>query len=81
MFYYELEAPLDPESFLKDPLLSMFLFNKIGEHAYKQLRSRYIQNADWNEGYKEVSRTFLDVFKPSTRGKASLSVEEEYESR
>ncbi len=81
MFYYELEAPLDPESFLKDPLLSMFLFNKIGEHAYKQLRSRYIQNADWNEGYKEVSRTFLDVFKPSTRGKTSLSVEEEYESR
>ena len=81
IFYYELEAPLDPEAFLKDPLLSMFLFNKIGEHAYKKLRSRYIQNADWNEGFKEVSRTFLDVFKPSTRGNTSLSLDEDYESR
>ncbi len=81
MFYYELEAPLDPESFLKDPLLSMFLLNKIGEQAYKQLRSRYIQKAGWNEGYREVSRTFLDVFKPSTKGESAISIEEEYQSK
>lgn len=80
VFYYELIAPLDAESFLKDPLLSMFLLNKIGENAYKQIRSRFIQSANWNDGFKDVSRTFMDVFKPSSKASQPISQEEEFES-
>lgn len=81
IFYYELAAPLDADSFLKDPLLSMFLLNKIGENAYKQLRNRFIQTANWNDGFADVSRTFVDVFKPSTKTGNSISYEDEFQSK
>ncbi|NLY79192.1 MAG: helicase DnaB, partial [Lysinibacillus sp.] len=62
-FIYELVRPLDAETFFHDPLLSMFLFSKIGEQAYRKLRKRFIKRVD-KESYKEVSRTFVDVYKP-----------------
>ncbi|MCM3743594.1 DnaD domain protein [Sporosarcina luteola] len=63
-FCYELLPPLDAKSFFDDPLLSTFLFSKIGEQAYRSLRSRFLVDDPLDEQYKEVSRTFLDVFKP-----------------
>ena len=63
-FLYELSPPLDAKGFFEDPLLSTFLFSKIGEQAYRDLRSRYTVLVEKSEGFNEVSRTFLDVFKP-----------------
>lgn len=63
LFIYELERPLDAEAFFQDPLLSMFLFSKIGEQAYRKLRKRFVKKVD-KEGYTEVSRSFIDVYKP-----------------
>ncbi|MDV6377568.1 DnaD domain protein, partial [Sporosarcina sp. GW1-11] len=51
--------------FFSDPLLSTFLFSKIGEQPYRQLRSRFLDEQISKEDYHEVSRTFLDVFQPS----------------
>ncbi|MGE6516316.1 replication initiation and membrane attachment family protein [Lysinibacillus sphaericus] len=62
-FLYELMRPLDADSFMKDPLLSMFLFSKIGEQAYRKLRQRFIRPVRDSE-FKDVSRAFIDVFKP-----------------
>lgn len=62
-FLYELARPLDADSFFKDPLLSMFLFSKIGEQAYRKLRQRFIVPAR-EAAYKDVSRAFIDVYKP-----------------
>ncbi|MER1998841.1 MAG: DnaD domain protein [Lysinibacillus sp.] len=62
-FIYELQRPLDAKTFFADPLLSMFLFSKIGEPAYRKLRSRYTQIVDLT-GFSDVSRSFTDVFKP-----------------
>lgn len=62
-FIYELVRPLDAASFFDDPLLSMFLFSKIGEQAYRKLRKRFIK-PDHKQAYQEVSRTFIDVYKP-----------------
>lgn len=62
-FLYELVRPLDADRFLKDPLLSMFLFSKIGEQAYRKLRQRFIAPAR-EADYKDVSRAFIDVYKP-----------------
>lgn len=68
-FLYELLPPLDAKSFFEDPLLSTFLFSKIGEQAYRNLRNRFAVMIDETESYSEVSRTFLDVYKPIMAGK------------
>lgn len=62
-FIYELVRPLDAREFFADPLLSMFLFSKIGEQAYRKLRSRFCKQVD-KQGFTEVTRTFTDVYKP-----------------
>ncbi|MHA6260641.1 replication initiation and membrane attachment family protein [Sporosarcina sp. CAU 1771] len=68
LFVYELLPPLDAKAFFTDPLLSTFLFSKIGEHAYRSLRARFTANVEGMEGFEEVSRTFLDVYKPINNG-------------
>ena len=62
-FIYELARPLDAADFFKDPLLSMFLYSKIGEHAYRKLRQRFCKTTN-KEGFAEVTRSFIDVYKP-----------------
>lgn len=61
---YELSPPLDAKAFFEDPLLSTFLFSKIGEQAYRNLRNRFLITSDETSSYQEISRTFLDVYKP-----------------
>ncbi|WP_203333194.1 replication initiation and membrane attachment family protein [Planococcus beigongshangi] len=63
-FLYELCPPLDPRDFFSDPLLSMFLFSKIGDIAYRRVRDRFIIPAEEMDGFEEISRTFTDIFKP-----------------
>lgn len=62
-FIYEVMRPLEAREFFADPLLSMFLFSKIGEQAYRKLRNRFCKQID-NQDYEEVTRTFTDVYKP-----------------
>ncbi|SOC36548.1 DnaD domain protein [Ureibacillus acetophenoni] len=62
-FVYELIRPLDAQSFFQDPLLSMFLFSKIGEQTYRNLQKRFLKHTKL-DSYTEVSRTFVDVYKP-----------------
>lgn len=68
LFVYELLPPLDAKAFFTDPLLSTFLFSKIGEQAYRSLRGRFTVPVEETEGFEEVSRTFLDVYKPMVNG-------------
>ncbi len=68
LYLYELLAPLEAKEFFNDPLLSTFLFSKIGEQAYRNLRSRYTTKVSDTKGFNEVSRTFLDVYQPVTNG-------------
>ncbi|MDN7245956.1 replication initiation and membrane attachment family protein [Planococcus shenhongbingii] len=63
-FIYDLCPPLDPKSFFMDPLLSMFLFSKIGESAYRKVRDRFMIHTEIGEGFEEVSRTFTDIYQP-----------------
>lgn len=63
-FLYELCPPLDPKDFFADPLLSMFLFSKIGDIAYRRVRDRFIIPAEDMESYEEVTRIFTDIFQP-----------------
>ncbi|AQU78987.1 helicase DnaB [Planococcus faecalis] len=63
-FIYELCPPLDPKTFFMDPLLSMFLFSKIGETSYRKVRKRFAIETEIPTDYEEVSRTFTDIFQP-----------------
>lgn len=72
-FLYELLPPLDAPSFFQDPLLSTFLFSKIGEQPYRKLRRRFLDEPVSAEEYQDVSRTFLDVFKPA-RGDQAVDI-------
>lgn len=75
-FIYELCPPLDPKKFFADPLLSMFLFSKVGESAYRKVRDRFVIHTEISEGYEEVSRTFTDIFQP-VHAKAGYPMETE----
>lgn len=66
-FIYELTPPLDPDTFFHDPILSMFLFGKVGAQTYKRLRSRFL-NPAVPDGYEEVSRSFPEVYKSVKAG-------------
>ncbi|PID00755.1 replication initiation and membrane attachment family protein [Sporosarcina sp. P29] len=72
-FLYELLPPLDAPSFFSDPLLSTFLFSKIGEQPYRQLRGRFLEEPIAKEEYQDISRTFLDVYKPA-RGDQAMEL-------
>lgn len=62
-FLYEIVRPLGAEQFFNDPLLSMFLFSKIGEQPYRKLRTRFLR-PQRDAQYEEVTRSFIDVFTP-----------------
>ncbi|MFC4714531.1 replication initiation and membrane attachment family protein [Planococcus dechangensis] len=80
-FIYELCPPLDPKTFFADPLLSMFLFSKIGETAYRRVRDRFLVQTPIASNYKEVSRTFTDIFQPVHAKNGYPADEKELESR
>lgn len=63
-FAYEVMPPLEAKRFFEDPLLSMFLFSKIGEKTYRNLLHRFSSKSDSKAGMIEVSRQFTDVYQP-----------------
>lgn len=63
-FAYDVMPPLEAKRFFEDPLLSMFLFSKIGESTYRNLLQRFVPKSRMKEGMVEVSRQFTDVYQP-----------------
>ncbi|GAB3060771.1 replication initiation and membrane attachment family protein [Salinicoccus sesuvii] len=61
LFIYELLQPLTPESFFKDPMLSLYLYNHIGSNAYKAKKERLCYPSK-PANFTEVTRKFTEVF-------------------
>lgn len=61
-YYYEVVAPLTPENFFKDSLLRTILIEKIGERLFREEMSNLLAERTDKEGYKETTRSFLDVY-------------------
>ncbi|REB06571.1 helicase DnaB [Sporosarcina sp. BI001-red] len=80
-FVYELLAPLDAKNFFQDPLLATFLFSKIGEQSYRDLRARFATGHPTTSGYAEISRTFMDVYTPVNSHAYELQNDQELSSR
>ncbi|KRL61360.1 replication initiation and membrane attachment family protein [Latilactobacillus fuchuensis] len=59
---YELYAPMKPDVFFKDDLLSVVLYESVGEKRFIELRERFKLQPVRSQDYKEVSKNFLTVF-------------------
>ncbi|WP_411841961.1 replication initiation and membrane attachment family protein [Salinicoccus sp. HZC-1] len=65
LFIYEVLLPLTPDSFFKDPMLSLYLYNKIGPDAYRKKKERLIY-PKIPGNISEVTRKFTEVFTPGS---------------
>lgn len=64
-YIYQLFAPYTAADFLNDSILSVFLYEKIGEKQYQHLVDRYSQSDHLLTGAEEISKSFMSVFKLS----------------
>ncbi|MDG5786960.1 DnaD domain protein [Evansella sp. AB-P1] len=62
--YYSIKAPMSPENFFKDDMLSVFLYNRIGsKEQYIKLRNSFRIDRLEEEGeYENITRSFDQVF-------------------
>lgn len=63
-FEYELFPPLGAEQFFQDDILSICLYNQVGAHRYKDLRTRYTAFKEPLEKQQkeEITQEFHQVF-------------------
>lgn len=64
-YIYVLYAPKNPKDFFDDVLFKGLLIQSIGEKETKKLASRYKVNLTIDQGYEEVSASFVDIFHPN----------------
>ncbi|MCI1891362.1 MAG: hypothetical protein LKI92_04380 [Schleiferilactobacillus harbinensis] len=61
-FVYELHAPLNPEAFFAEPLLSVFLRDQVGSSRFVQIQHHFKKQHFDATGYTNVSQDFTTVF-------------------
>lgn len=61
-FVYKLLSPVMPQQFFNDPMLSVFLFQVVGKERYQSLRQYFTTETMDLSNYKDVSKTYIDVF-------------------
>ena len=64
LFVYELLLPVSPAAFFNDPMLSMYLYGKVGSAQYKVKKERLIY-PKLPENITEVTSKFTEVFNPN----------------
>ncbi|WP_099974996.1 DnaD domain protein [Lactobacillus terrae] len=62
-YIYDLYLPLNPSDFFRDDLLSIFLYEKIGQSLFNNLVKKYSVNRDILNDAKDQTSKFLDVFR------------------
>ncbi|MEX5672693.1 helicase DnaB [Staphylococcus cohnii] len=63
-FVYKLVQPPSAEQFFNDPMLSVYLYSQVSKQRYLQLKSHFEDQITIDlSQYKDVTRTFIDVFK------------------
>lgn len=62
---YQLRRPLGAADFFTDDLLSVLLWESIGDTRYKEITARFALPTLKLDGFKEISKSFLDVFQVS----------------
>lgn len=74
LFVYELLLPVSAESFFKDPMLSMYLYGKVGSAQYK-LKKERLMYPQLPENLSEVTMKFTEVFNHQNDSSYSVPTE------
>ncbi|CAG9619590.1 replication initiation and membrane attachment family protein [Sutcliffiella rhizosphaerae] len=61
-FIYELQPPLSPEAFFSEPMLTIYLYNRLGKTKYASIKKYFSESVLPQEEYREITRSFSDVF-------------------
>ncbi|WP_404444350.1 DnaD domain protein [Sutcliffiella horikoshii] len=61
-FIYELQPPLSPEAFFSEPMLTIYLYNRLGKNKYASVKKYFSDKVIPLEEFQEVTRSFSDVF-------------------
>lgn len=64
-YLYRLNPPLSAKSFFQEPLLAVQLKDHVGEDLFNEYKSRYLGPTKKTEDFKNISKTFFDVFQIS----------------
>jgi replication initiation and membrane attachment protein len=62
LFIYELLSPMSAEAFLKDPMMSMYLYGKIGPEQFKVKKNR-LSYPTLPSNVSDVTKKFTEVFR------------------
>ncbi|GEO78680.1 chromosome replication initiation membrane attachment protein B [Companilactobacillus mindensis DSM 14500] len=65
-YIYQLFEPLSPDEFFKDDLMSIFLYEQIGESKYHLLADKYMHSELILKDSHEITKEFLEVFNLSS---------------
>lgn len=61
-YVYELQPPLSAEQFFTDGMLNIYLYQKVGRSHFLKLKQHFSDVAIESDEFKEVTRSFQDVF-------------------
>ena len=64
-YIYQLFEPLSPDEFFKDDLMSIFLYEQVGESKYRLLSDKYAHSDMILKNSNEITKDFLEVFQLS----------------
>lgn len=64
-YIYQLFEPLSPDEFFKDDLMSIFLYEQVGESKYHLLVNKYAHSDAILKDSHEITKDFLEVFQLS----------------
>jgi len=64
-YIYQLFEPLSPDEFFRDDLMSIFLYEQVGESKYRLLADKYAHSDLILKNSQEVTKDFLEVFQLS----------------
>jgi len=64
-YVYQLFEPLSADEFFKDDLMSIFLYEQVGDSKYRLLVDKYAHSDLILKNSKEITKDFLEVFQLS----------------
>ncbi|KRN99766.1 DnaD domain protein [Companilactobacillus kimchiensis] len=64
-YVYQLFEPLSPDEFFRDDLMSIFLYEQVGESKYRLLADKYAHSDLILKDSHEITKDFLEVFQLS----------------
>ncbi|MCM3717899.1 replication initiation and membrane attachment family protein [Fictibacillus phosphorivorans] len=61
-YLYDLQMPLSPKAFFTDGFLSIYLFNRLGQTKFNEIRESFLIPQVDSTGFTDVTASFSDVF-------------------